>query len=390
MAGEDDIPAFLRGYPALSGIVRQLHNFLLDKHPEIFAPGATHPFLKAKRSKVIHDNLWGTVRFTWRELALIDSPIMQRLRDVHQTGLAFHVYPSARHTRFEHSLGAVNIASRVFDALIHRQRGEIQDILKAIYGRGEDVEKSVLRLKQELRLAALLHDTGHSLYSHTSELVYQTLEPLRKASRELSLFLGKEKGAGEVLSFCLALTPAVSSLIRRTEDKGLIGDTSSDDYDGRVNLVNVALIIVGRSIHPFLQFIGDIVSSAFDVDKLDYLLRDANNAGLPLRYDLDRYLYDVRIDKEILPDDTQELEKLYKEIGGPTPDRKAASNPKMRFPYYEAYRLRLSRRAMNVIEQIIICKMMLFSYIYHHPKVRAADGLLERLLRRQLHNWRAA
>jgi len=44
---------------------------------------------------------------------------------------------------------------------------------------------------------------------------------------------------------------------------------------------------------------------------------------------------------------------------------------------------------MNVIEQIIICKMMLFSYIYHHPKVRASDGLLERLLRRQLRAWRA-
>jgi HD superfamily phosphohydrolase len=44
---------------------------------------------------------------------------------------------------------------------------------------------------------------------------------------------------------------------------------------------------------------------------------------------------------------------------------------------------------MNVIEQIIICKMMLFSYIYHHPKVRASDGLLERLLRRRLEGWRA-
>jgi uncharacterized protein len=246
-----------------------------------------------------------------------------------------------------------------------------------------------LRLKQELRLAALLHDTGHSLYSHTSELVYQKLGPLIKASKELSSFLGKEKGAGEVLSFCFALAPSVARLLAQTEKKGLLGDRASDDYDGPISLINVALIIVGRSIHPFLQFLGDIVSSAFDADKLDYLLRDANNAGLSLRYDLDRYLYDVRIEKEILPDDTSELEKLYEQVKAPAIIRRNAT-AQIRYPYYETYRLRLSRRAMNVIEQIIICKMMLFSYIYHHPKVRASDGLLERLLRRRLERWRAS
>jgi len=384
----DSVASFLNGYPHLSSIVGQLNQFLTQNHPETFGENQTHPFLTAKRSKVIHDNLWGTVRFTWRELALIDSPIMQRLRDIHQTGLAFHVYPSARHTRFEHSLGALTIASRVFDALLQRQRNEIRDVARALWREKEDHDISILRLKQELRLAALLHDTGHSLFSHTSELVYEQLGPLKEASRELTRFLGKEKGAGEVLSFCFALTPAVAKLLARTETKGLIGDTASDDYEGPIDLKNVALIIVGRAIHPFLQFLGDIVSSGFDADKLDYLLRDAENAGLPLRYDLDRYLYDVRIAKEILSDDTGELEKLYAQVGAPAVSRMSATGNK-RYPYYESYRLRLSRRAMNVIEQIIICKMMLFSYIYHHPKVRASDGLLERLLRRRLQAWRA-
>lgn len=246
-----------------------------------------------------------------------------------------------------------------------------------------------MRLKQELRLAALLHDTGHSLFSHTSELVYEKLQPLQEASEELSTFVGKEKGAGEVISFCLALTPAVEQLLARTAAKGLIGDVASDDYEGPIDLTNVALIIVGRSIHPFLQFLGDIISSAFDADKLDYLLRDANNAGLPLRYDLDRYLYDIRIDKQVLADEPGYLGKLYKQAKAPAVRRFAATS-QMPFPYFETYRLRLSRRAMNVIEQIIICKMMLFSYIYHHPKVRASDGLLERFLRRLVINWRNA
>ena len=161
----------------------------------------------------------------------------------------------------------------------------------------------------------------------------------------------------------------------------------ADDYEGPVDLINVALIIVGRSKHPFLQFLGDIISSGFDADKLDYLLRDASTAGLPLRYDLDRYLYDIRVEQEALPDDRGGLKQLYDRLKIGSPDRKK-SNAQNRFDYYETYRLRLSRRAMNVIEQIVICKMMLFSYIYHHPKVRASEGLLERLLSRSIRHWR--
>ena len=121
MAANNSVASFLNGYPRLSSIVDQLNQFLTQNHPETFGDKQTHPCLPAKRSKVIHDHLWGTVRFTWRELALIDSPILQRLRDIHQTGLAYHVYPSARHTRFEHSLGAATVASRVFDSVLHRQ-----------------------------------------------------------------------------------------------------------------------------------------------------------------------------------------------------------------------------------------------------------------------------
>lgn len=388
MTADESVASFLDGCPNLAAVVKQLDQFLIAHHPDTFGDNPIHPFLQSKRWKVIHDNLWGTVRFTWRELALLDSPIMQKLRAIHQTGLAFHVYPSARHTRFEHCLGAVTVASRVFDNLLHRQRNEIRAIVRAVWRDSENHDRLILCLKQELRLAALLHDTGHSLYSHTSELVYRKLDPLIKASDELSKFTGKEKGSGEVLSFCFALTPSVARLLERTEAKGLIGDPASDDYDGPIDLKNVALIIVGRSIDPFLQFLGDIVSSAFDADKLDYLLRDADNAGLPLRYDLDRYLYDVRVDKEILPDNEHELEKLYKRVGVRQIDRmpKTRAQP---FEYYETYRLKLPRRAMNVMEQIIICKMMLFSYIYHHSKVRASDGLLERWLHRRLENWRA-
>ena len=147
-------------------------------------------------------------------------------------------------------------------------------------------------------------------------------------------------------------------------------------------------MIVGRTRHPYLQFVADIISSGFDADKLDYLIRDAKAAGFPLSYDLDRYLYAVRIEKDKISDDEGELKRFYK-IAGNHPIERIAGGGNARYPYYETYRLRLPRKAINAVEQIIICKMMLYGYLYHHPKVRAAEGLLQRLLSQLVEQWRA-
>lgn len=157
------------------------------------AADASHPVLPVKRSEVIHDNLWGTSRFSWRELVLIDSPIIQRLRDIHQVGLGFQIYPSARHSRFEHCLGATIIASRIFDALVQRQGGELRTIAKTVAPDQADPHVTIARLRQ-VRLAALLHDAGHCLFSHASEKIYQRLNLLSRAAEELTRIVGKERG----------------------------------------------------------------------------------------------------------------------------------------------------------------------------------------------------
>ena len=288
----------LDSYPILAAITKKFDEFLERTHPDFFGKDATHPSFPIKPYKVIHDHLWGTNRFSWRELALIDSPIFQRLRGIHQTGLAYYVYPSARHSRFEHSLGVATVASKVFDALMQRQQPLLETIAQAVSPKEKPVQ-TLSRLRAELRLAALLHDTGHSLHSHASERVYSELDLLKKASEELTSFVGKEKGSGEVISFCLAQTKSVAGLLGRAAKK-LIKNEDPTDFDGDIELDNVSLFIVGRSKHPLLQFLGDIISGGFDADKLDYLLRDASAAGLPLRYDLERYLYTVFLDKDIL------------------------------------------------------------------------------------------
>lgn len=374
----------LQNYPKLTEVTKGFDEYLQTAHPAFFGDGAVHPVLELKRHKVVHDNLWGTNKFTWLEWLLIDSPIMQRLKDIHQVGLAFEVYPCAHHQRFEHSLGVLTLASRTFDACVAHNAPDLLTFLPKLYA-GATSDDCIKRLRQELRLAALLHDTGHSLFSHASEKVYSRLQLLVDASAELTRIAGKEKGAGEVISFCLAQTTSVRGLVARGRAK-LNGTASVDEYDGEIDFDHVSLLIVGRAWHPYLQFLGDIISSAFDADKLDYLLRDATGAGLPLRYDLDRYLHAVHVNRSVLVDGEEQLKTLYDSVAPGTADRLSASG-KHPFDYYESYRLRLPKSALNAIEQIVICKMMLFSYLYHHTKVRATEGLFERMLARAQEIW---
>ncbi len=156
----------LEGFPTLKTVTLLLDDYLKSKHGLFFGSKARHPFSKLKPYKDIHDPIWGTNSFSWRELAVIDTPIFQRLRRIHQTGLAFHVYPSARHSRFEHSLGVTIVATKVFDAVVRRHTGRLRQIVNSLQEQGE-FETTLFRWRQELRLAALLHDSGHSILSHT-------------------------------------------------------------------------------------------------------------------------------------------------------------------------------------------------------------------------------
>lgn len=376
-------------YPGIRHLVNLVDQHLKSRFPDYYGDDAMHPHMQVKSSKVIHDNLWGTNSFSWQELSIIDSPILQRLRGIHQTGLAYNVYPCAHHTRFEHSLGVATVASKIFDSLLRRQRGKFRDIVRSSTPNTEDdesLQKAIAKLRLELRLAGILHDTGHSLLSHSSEQVFENLACVRDASDELAQIVGKRKGAGEALAFAVAISDSIRGLLTRVQEK-VKDHGNHDDFSGLPDMLNVALMIVGRTIHPFLQFLADIITSGFDADKLDYLLRDATSAGLPLSYDFERYFYAVRMEDNILADGQQLLQTLYEQVCSEPLERKASSQS-VNYAHYETHRLRLPIRAMNTIEQIVICKLMLFSYIYHHPKVRAGEGMFVDLMRFVVDRWR--
>ena len=179
--------------------------------------------MKKNYSDII-DPIHDFIRVYDHELEIIDNPIFQRLRRIRQLSGAHLTYPAAQHTRFEHSLGVMHIASQAGQALKEKE-----------FLKSDDIEI--------LRLAGLLHDIGHGPFSHLFEEIIQQ----KKISHE---DFGK-------------------NLILKSE----IGDTlSKNGYDKK----SITKIAFGDSK---FQYLNEIVSGALSADMMDYLLRDGYFTG---------------------------------------------------------------------------------------------------------------
>ena len=120
--------------------------------------------------KIIHDPVWRTIRVEPWEVVIIDSPLVQRLRRVHQLGLSSYVFPGAGYSRFEHSIGVLHQTKRVI--------GSIRRNARSLARRRRLPQQEPISLSEEalLRVTALSHDVGHGFLSHVSE---RALERLR-------------------------------------------------------------------------------------------------------------------------------------------------------------------------------------------------------------------
>src|SRR4051812_12844991 len=108
----------------------------------------------------------GFIRYSKNEQRIIDHPVFQRLRNVRQLAMEYLVYPGAMHTRFEHSLGVMNLAAQMFDVLQQRHAAEIAEDLKQV---PELSDNTLAKARQVVRLMGLLHDVGHPAFAHAGE-----------------------------------------------------------------------------------------------------------------------------------------------------------------------------------------------------------------------------
>jgi len=235
----------------------------------------------------IKDPVHGYVYITEKEKEIIDSYPVQRLRRLRQLAGAEYVYPGANHTRFEHSVGVMYLAGRV---VYH------PNISRTI---SEDEAEMV-------RIAALLHDVGHGPFSHVFE--HLLTKELGKTHEDMTLWI-----------------------ITNSELKDTLGKIG-------YNPEEIGKLAIGTLHKPRKAFLDQIIRSAVDVDKLDFVVRDTYHTGAEYGYvDVFRLIHAL----EVLG------ENLAVDLG-----------------------------ALSALESFIIARIESFKSIYFHRVGRAAQIML--------------
>ena len=176
----------------------------------------------------VKDPVHGYVYITESEKNLIDSYPMQRLRRLRQLAGSEYVYPGANHTRFEHCIGVMFLAGQVLDN---------PNISRVVTD--EEVQKC--------RIAALLHDAGHGPFSHVFE--HLLIRDLEKTHEDLTTWIVEKSEVGDKLS--------------------------KMGYDPE----EIGMLAVGKLHKKGKAFLDQIISSAVDVDKQDFIVRDTYHTG---------------------------------------------------------------------------------------------------------------
>lgn len=282
------------------------------------------------RESLVHDPVHGYVPFVsvvpegeTSERALLDHPWLQRLRQIHQLQTAWWVYPSAEHTRFQHVVGAMHMASRAVDGLY--------ESLHEVCGGDLPSRNAVDCL---CRMAALLHDVGHGPFGHFFDahflkphygLTHETLGA-HIIDRELAdLLRGVRECPAGRMADGEAIDPAqVAMLIQRPR----FPDAAGDD---------------ANAWPRWLVLLRSLFCGLYTVDNLDFVLRDAYMTGYSERaYDLERLL---------------------------------------RYSFFSERGLTIHQKGVGALVKFMQTKSELFRAVYFHRTVRAIDKTLEGLFR---------
>jgi HD superfamily phosphohydrolase len=249
------------------------------------------------RLRVIRDPLWNTIRLDSTAVRIVDTAAFQRLRYIRQLGFAYLVYPGATHTRFDHALGVYHLTVTALRLL--RDKG--------------GTPPEAWEDEELVPYAALLHDIGHYPYSHALEELEADSVPVDHEEASGHFFASTE------------LRDALAPL-------GLASSERIHD------------LIRGGSRIP----LAGLVSGSLDLDKMEYLRRDARFCGVPYgEVDVDRLLEGL----VLLPD-----------------------------PSTGRWEVGVHEKGVAALESLLFAKYQMFRNVYWHHAVRAATGLYKRIV----------
>jgi HD superfamily phosphohydrolase len=247
---------------------------------------------------LIRDPLWDTISLDDAAVSIVDSAAFQRLRYIRQLGLAHLVYPGATHTRFDHALGVYHLAQQAL-RLLHA-RGELRNI-------GE-------RDRHIVAYAALLHDIGHYPFSHALEELEQDRIPGHHEAL-VGRFLSDPDVRAALLTISEDGPEAVEALVRGTSRNPLQG----------------------------------LVAGSLDLDKIEYLKRDARFCGVPYGdVDVDRLLNALAL---------------------------------VRDPQTGNLEIGVLEKGVAALESLLFSKYQMFRNVYWHHAVRAGTVMYKRIVR---------
>ena len=239
----------------------------------------------------IRDPVHGYIFMSDVEKDIIDSEPMQRLRRIKQLSGAYFTYPGAEHSRFSHSLGVMHLAGVLGKHL--EELGYIDE---------EDIQK--------IRIAGLLHDVGHGPFSHMYE---EVLDKYRGVTHE----------------------DLAQWLIKESELKDVLGKYG-------YSLEEMSKLAVGRSEMGKKSFLNQVIASQFNMDIMDYLVRDSHFAGVEYgNVDVIRLIHSLDVIDGVL---AMDVATLY------------------------------------ALEAFVIARYEMFKAVYFHRTVRAAEVMVIRAM----------
>jgi HD superfamily phosphohydrolase len=321
------------------------------------------PVQSSGRPKYVKDKVWGMMEFVPDELAIIDSPLLQRLRRIGQLGLTFLTYPSAEHSRFAHTLGVAHVVKRLISSISDIARREAR-----LRAGGEEYDlydpKTDPDLVRSLTHAALLHDVGHFAFSHAGEIAFSSVaDEACIGGLPLAEFIGlfREANFDSGLSECLSMAVCLSPRFRSFYGK-VTGEANLDR-----RLRDVCSFIGGVPHDPLYPGLANLISgAAVDADKIDYLNRAAGECGIPVGVDVSRVFLNsalVRID-----------------------DRQALALSRSRGRQSEGLRFSpgthfiVNSSGIDTYDELANAKSVLYYRVYLHQLTRNAEQVLSHAL----------